>query len=169
MSLFLALNNRTKNPNKTLASCLGLLFSTACSSLVCKPGLPGLISPLLFSSIANVIQRAGCPVPDYIQHLPRLQRCVRLSHFSSFLPILEACRNGAGAQGLQKIQMFAVDLHCRYKREFRRGVGGRFFTWIKMETKRILDLTHFLGINYFSMSPPKSALDLLSLCHEFGF
>ncbi|NXP82494.1 DDX52 helicase, partial [Ramphastos sulfuratus] len=27
----------------------------------------------LLRSIANVIQRAGCPVPDYIQHLPRLQ------------------------------------------------------------------------------------------------
>ncbi|XP_010007406.1 PREDICTED: probable ATP-dependent RNA helicase DDX52 [Chaetura pelagica] len=27
----------------------------------------------LLRSIANVIQRAGCPVPDYIKHLPRLQ------------------------------------------------------------------------------------------------
>uniref|UniRef100_A0A8D2PHX7 Probable ATP-dependent RNA helicase DDX52 n=1 Tax=Zosterops lateralis melanops TaxID=1220523 RepID=A0A8D2PHX7_ZOSLA len=33
-----------------------------------------LISSLLsFSSIANVIQRAGCPVPEYIKHLPKLQ------------------------------------------------------------------------------------------------
>ncbi|NXY50876.1 DDX52 helicase, partial [Ceuthmochares aereus] len=27
----------------------------------------------LLRSIANVIQRAGCPVPDYIKHLPKLQ------------------------------------------------------------------------------------------------
>ncbi|NXG68119.1 DDX52 helicase, partial [Baryphthengus martii] len=27
----------------------------------------------LLRSIASVIQRAGCPVPDYIKHLPRLQ------------------------------------------------------------------------------------------------
>lgn len=64
--------------------------------------------------------------------------------------------------------MFAVDLQCRCKREFRQGGGGRFFTQIKMETKRILFLTHFLGVNYFSLSPSKSALDLLSLCHELA-
>ncbi|OXB64863.1 hypothetical protein ASZ78_009744 [Callipepla squamata] len=28
----------------------------------------------LLRSIANVIQRAGCPVPDYIKHFPKLQR-----------------------------------------------------------------------------------------------
>ncbi|NXJ15297.1 DDX52 helicase, partial [Odontophorus gujanensis] len=27
----------------------------------------------LLRSIANVIQRAGCPVPDYIKHFPKLQ------------------------------------------------------------------------------------------------
>ncbi|KFP85340.1 putative ATP-dependent RNA helicase DDX52, partial [Apaloderma vittatum] len=27
----------------------------------------------LLRSIASVIQRAGCPVPDYIKHLPKLQ------------------------------------------------------------------------------------------------
>ncbi|NWW13560.1 DDX52 helicase, partial [Oreocharis arfaki] len=27
----------------------------------------------LLRSIANVIQRAGCPVPEYIKHLPKLQ------------------------------------------------------------------------------------------------
>ncbi|NXJ80745.1 DDX52 helicase, partial [Trogon melanurus] len=30
----------------------------------------------LLRSIASVIQRAGCPVPDYIKHLPKLQRYV---------------------------------------------------------------------------------------------
>lgn len=56
------------------------LFSWLCSS-----GFPtvnarvNLFPPLPFS-IANVIQRAGCPVPDYIKHFPKLQRYVWIDY-----------------------------------------------------------------------------------------
>uniref|UniRef100_A0A8V5HDC7 Probable ATP-dependent RNA helicase DDX52 n=1 Tax=Melopsittacus undulatus TaxID=13146 RepID=A0A8V5HDC7_MELUD len=43
----------------------------------------------LLRSIANVIQRAGCPVPDYIKHFPRLQRYVHLSTFPLCFPFLK--------------------------------------------------------------------------------
>lgn len=70
--------------------------------------------PSFLSSIANVIQRAGCPVPGYIKHFPKLQRYVHLSSLWFVVHFKSLHEGMLGIKRLQKVQFTC-------KRNFRWG------------------------------------------------
>lgn len=87
ISCFLKNHNKPKPTRQ--AALRDWHFHSRCSSLVRALPAGADLSPPLLCSIASVIQRAGCPVPDYIKHLPKLQRCVRLNTLPICSPFLK--------------------------------------------------------------------------------
>ncbi|XP_068011062.1 probable ATP-dependent RNA helicase DDX52 isoform X2 [Melanerpes formicivorus] len=78
----------------------------------------------LLRSIANVIQRAGCPVPDYIKHLPRLQSKQKKKFIKKPLTRESICTTPQCFMKKGKRKMKAARENIKEKKKVKEGKNG---------------------------------------------